>query len=159
MEARNCLMWDTWISLRYARIYMIINYLHIEPMLRQYHFNVYKGIIYIFNFSKTNPHQHRKNMQQHIIPLKWNSRDKIKEPHHQVKGLGKIFHTPLEPNPSSSINSALFSGHSSYRHRYAWYDYLVYDKETKPGFCESVNSTVPLNQERGPHRHHKIVKR
>ena len=49
----------------------------------------------------------------------------------------RMFHTPLEPLPSSSIYQPLFPGHKSDHHKYPSRDQVVYEKEPKLGYCDT----------------------
>ena len=49
----------------------------------------------------------------------------------------RMFHTSLEPLPSSSIYPPLFSGHKSDRHIYPSHDQVVYEEEKKLGYCDT----------------------
>ena len=50
----------------------------------------------------------------------------------------QMFHTPLEPHPSSSIYPPLFSGHKSDRQKDPSQDRVVYEEEPKLGHCDTV---------------------
>ena len=60
----------------------------------------------------------------------------------------QMFHTPLEPHPSSSIYPPLFSGHKSDRHKDPSQDWVVYEEEPKLGYCDAkyvpVQGTMEL---------------
>ena len=49
----------------------------------------------------------------------------------------RMFHTPLEPHPSSSMYPPLFSGHKSDRHKDPSQDRVVYEEEPKLGYCDA----------------------
>ena len=74
----------------------------------------------------------------------------------------RMFHTLLEPHPSSSIYTPLFSGHKSDRHKDPSQDRVVYEEEqnrvivTLSGACHQIPSptTLPLKRDPGPHRHY-----
>ena len=76
-----------------------------------------------------------------------------------------MFHTPLEPHSSLSIYPPLFSDHKSDRHRNPLQYQVVYEEEQKLGYCDTgwrFHQTpppiiIPLKQNQGPQRHHKIV--
>ena len=52
----------------------------------------------------------------------------------------QMFHTPLEPHPSSSIYPPLFSVHKSDRHKCPSHDWVVYEEEPKLGYCDACRS-------------------
>ena len=76
-----------------------------------------------------------------------------------------MFHTPLEPHPSSYIYPPLFSGHKYDRHKDPSQDRVVYKEEpnwvivTLAGAFPQTPSptTLPIKLDTGPHRHHKTV--
>ena len=49
----------------------------------------------------------------------------------------RMFHTPLEPHPSSSIYLPLFPGHIYDRHKDPSRDQVVYEEEPKLGYWET----------------------
>ena len=74
----------------------------------------------------------------------------------------RMFHTPLEPHPSSFIYPPLFSGQKSDRHKDHLQDRVVYEEEqnwvivTLAGACPKTPSprTHYLKQDPGPHQHY-----
>ena len=111
---------------------------------------------------KTNPYQQSNNFPDYIIPLEGNPINKLKEPHFQVKCLSKYSmlhwnHIHICPyiHPCFQVISLTVI---NILHRIGWFtrrnqNWVIV---TTSGACPQTPypTTLPLNRDPGPYRHH-----